>query len=137
MMESRFTYEDNPRLIIWEVDGIVTVEELLKDYTEHLQHPQWSPDLNVLVSFTENSELHKLNRDNLTWFAEASDKLDQVVRQGKAIRTAIICHSQIQAPIIQLWQYMVEEQLLTNDRYFDDEVEARAWLTGTPIQASA
>ncbi len=127
-MESRFIFEVNPPLILWEVYGVATAEELLQDYNDLFQHPEWNPKLNVLVSFTENSELYKLDKETLTWFAAESENLDTEYRQGIEIKTAIISHSHVQAPIIQLWQYMVEEQLMTNDRYFDNEATARAWL---------
>lgn len=114
-------------LVYSRITGVLNARSAEAIYRECLTHPDWSPRFNHLLVY-ENIDLSELSIDEVQKMVDAFKALDDAYRQGIPSKAATVMDSRLQDGILRFYEGISNPVLVTQERIFLSETDARAWL---------
>ncbi|MBR9825784.1 MAG: hypothetical protein GYB36_08280 [Alphaproteobacteria bacterium] len=114
-------------LVVSRITGKLTAQSARQVYLECLTHPDWTPRLDHLLVY-ERIDLSDLTTDEVQKMVLAFKALDDQYREGISSKAATVMDSYLQNGILQYYEAVSVPELITEERIFETEAEARAWL---------
>ena len=114
-------------LVISRISGTLNAQTARRIYEECLTHPDWTPHLDHLLVY-DTIDLSELSPDEVQRMIGAFKELDDQYRHGIVSKAATVMDSSLQNAILQFYEVVSTPELITEERIFEREEDARAWL---------
>lgn len=126
-MKHDLVIDTDARLVRSRIRGVLTPQTAEAVYRECLTHPDWSPHYDHLLVY-EKIDLSELSTAAVQDMVQRFKALDDQFRHGIVSKAATVMDSEIQAGILSFYEHISEPELVTEERIFETEEEALAWL---------
>lgn len=125
-MNFQFAFEPGNGLCVYRLSDEVTVGGLLKGFAAARGHPGWSDDYDFLTLLDRVSlgDMSPGAMDRLMALMRAGD----TARPAQRRRGAIVCNDPLSQALLIYWEHTASDRLMTEERVFRFENEAREWL---------
>lgn len=107
--------------------GFVPVVEIIQNYMEMIQSPEWGPDVVRLIIVESGSDLSELTIEVFqTTFIKLLEDTAEIA--GPPNKNAWVIESDVNMPIVETWSLMPRANELDVFGVFRTRAEALAWL---------
>ena len=107
--------------------GVVPVDEIIRNYMEMIQAPEWGPDVVRLIIVESGADLSELTIEVFqTVFVKLLEDTAEIA--GPPNKNAWVIESDTTVPIAETWALMPEAGKLDLFAVFRTRAEALAWL---------
>lgn len=128
-MPYRRTYHPSAKRFETVFHGLVSADEIERNYREIITSPDWGPDSTRLAVVKAGSDLSDLTLDVFeTRFVPLLEEIFE--RTGGPGKNAWVIESDTAMPIIRVWEMMPQTEALDHLRAFRTRQEALSWLRG-------
>ncbi len=125
-----FEFEPENRLCINRISGQVTTDLLMATFARARAHEGWSDHYDFMTILTRAS-LSAMPGPAMTELQTRMAKADPV-KSGPRRRAAIVCNDELSHAMLAFWEATAGQRLTTEERVFETERDARAWLAEAP-----
>ncbi|WP_203292067.1 hypothetical protein [Maricaulis parjimensis] len=109
--------------------GFVPVEEIIQNYMEMIESPEWGPDVVRLIIVKSGADLSELTIEVFrTTFVKLLEDTAEIA--GPPNKNAWVIESDVNMPIVETWSLMPEAGELDVFGVFRTRAEALNWLEG-------
>ena len=128
-MSTDFTIDRDACLLIWEMDGRLTPDEVLSAIGAAGNHPDFDQSFDELIVFGPTTQLNAFDSDALKQ-TQAKLKASYGDATVRNVRSAVVCTSEQAALVTKLWRALAlaDEGVGLDISIFEDVPSARAWL---------
>jgi hypothetical protein len=125
-VEFSISFEPGNALCVYRLKGQATPAELLACFAAARQDPRWSDDydfLTVLDHVSLGDMTPEAMRRMMTSMRDNDTARPSFKRRG-----AIVCNDPLSQALLAYWEVAAKHRLLTEERIFRFENQARLWL---------
>jgi len=128
-VDFQIEFEPDKGLCVYRIAGNVTPQELLGVFAAARERPEWSDEYDFLTVL-DHVSLSDIRAEAITWMMTTMEENDHA-RPSHKRRAAIVCNDPFSKATLTYWELASRDRLTTDERIFQHESQARAWL-GTP-----
>lgn len=134
-MDFTFAFEPDNGLCVYRLAGRATPGELLVCFAAARNDPRWSDDYDFLT-LLDHVSLGDMTPDVMKTLMKTMRDND-TARPPYRRRGAIVCKDPFSQALLTYWEVTAEHRLLTEERVFRFESQARLWLRSAREQDDA
>ncbi|WP_417487925.1 hypothetical protein [Maricaulis sp.] len=121
-----FEFEPDNRLCVYRISGQVTADALMDAFADARSNDGWSDDFNALT-LLQNASLSTMPAEAMTELRTRMAAVNPVTDKPTR-RAAIVCADKLSKAMLTYWEIITAGRLTPQQRIFQTEAEARAWL---------
>jgi len=126
-LEFQIDFEPDNGLCVYHISGSVTPQELLGVFAAARERAEWSDEYDFLTVL-DHVSLSDIRAEAITWMMNTMAAHDLATPSHKR-RAAIVCNDPFSKATLTYWELASRERLHTDERIFQHESQARAWLS--------
>ena len=126
-MHHSFTIDAESRLAISRIRGEMTPEAVAQQYSDILTHPDWQSHFDHLVVF-DHIDMSLITSEEMRRLSQLVGALDREFGRSANSRTALVLDKEGQTAIMTMYEVLAASEVVTEERVFQTEHEAMAWL---------
>lgn len=125
-MEFSIEFEPEHGLCVYRFSGRIAPNELLAVFHQARQDPAWSDEYDFLTVLDRVS-LSDIRADAIAGMMATMGENDDA-QPSQTRRAAIVCNDPFSKATLTYWELASRGRLTTEERVFQHESQARAWL---------
>ncbi len=126
-MNFSIDFEAENGLCVYRISGKLAPDELLSVFAMARIQPGWSDDYDFLT-ILDHVSLSDIRADSVTRMMDTMRENDDAEPAHKR-RAAIVCNDPFSKATLTYWELASRNRLTTEERVFQHETQARAWLS--------
>lgn len=128
-MNFSIDFEPDNGLCVYRFSGRISANEILAVFQQARSQPEWSDDYDFLTVLDKVS-LSEIRADAMTGLMDTMKEHDDA-QPSHVRRAAIVCNDPFSKATLTYWELASRGRLTTEERVFQHESQARAWLSGS------
>ena len=107
---------------------MVTVDGLIAGLREILEHPEWTERFSIMLVYEPTALLGELDLEDVQLFQKWLTGLQEKATRTHRIKSALVCTLDTKRVMLELHKLSFASNRLLDERIFDNEADALAWL---------